>query len=142
MLALNYFPELFQEECKMNYQRELLFGRWYRDDLNPQGFQQSEYAELFPDGSFEITFLTINGKGEVTEQIVELGDWGLVGDVHFTITKSEFVDDKDYSADMTNADNYHAYKVLKLDNKVFEYQHKVTNEVFILRRVIDKIGHC
>ena len=93
----------------MNYQRELLFGRWYRDDLNPQGFQQSEYAELSADGSFELTFLTLNAVGDVTEQIVELGDWGLVGDIHFTITKSEFVHDQDYAADM--ADDYSAWTV-------------------------------
>ena len=126
----------------MNYEREMLFGRWYRDNSNPEGFQQSEYAELLADGSFEFTFVTANQSGEVTEQIVELGDWGLVGDIHFTITTSEFVLDRDYAVDRADSDNYHAYRILKIDNQTFEYQHVVTQEVFTLRRVIDKIGHC
>ncbi|NQY35203.1 MAG: hypothetical protein HRT37_09605 [Alteromonadaceae bacterium] len=126
----------------MHYQRDMLIGRWYRDDLSPQGFQQSEYAELSADGSFELTFVTLNESGEVTEQTVELGDWGLVGDIHFTITKGEFVLDKNYPADLADPDNYHAYRILKLDNQIFEYQHVVTKEVFILRRVINKTGHC
>ena len=126
----------------MVYSREQLFGRWYRIDIDEQGRQTSEYAVLSPDGSFEFTFSTLNSQGEVCQQEVELGDWGLVGDIHFTLTKSELVEQELYAADLGNADNYHAYRVLQLTNQIFEYQHILTNEVFIMRRVIDNIGHC
>lgn len=126
----------------MNYSRELLIGRWYRSDTDEQHASTTEYADMSADGSYEFTFIRQNEQGEILEQIIELGDWGLVGDIHFTMAKSEFVDEQHYAADLADPDNYHAYRVLKLDSKIFEYQHVVTNEVFILRRVTDKIGHC
>jgi len=138
------------------YLREQLIGRWYRHDVDEHGSQTVEYADISADGSFEFTFVTIPDahcsstsvllKNTPTEadqqQIIELGDWGLVGDIHFTLTKNELIDGQIYAADLNNADNYHAYRVLQLTHQIFEYQHIVTNEVFIMRRVIDNIGHC
>jgi len=126
----------------MNYNRALLFGRWYRNDIDAQGQQIVEYAELSADGSFEFTFVSTDPKTNVTEQIIELGDWGLVGDVHFTITKSELIDQQLYAADLNDSDNYQAYKVLHLDHQNFEYQHIETKENFMMRKVTDNIGHC
>ncbi len=126
----------------MNFKRELLFGRWYRGEKNNNGHTVSEYSELSADGSYEFTFIIDDEKGGVVEQTIELGDWGLVGDIHFTMAKSEFINGEHYAADLGNEDNYHAYKVLQLNSQIFEYKHVISNEVFILRRVIDKIGHC
>ncbi len=126
----------------MNYNRALLFGRWYRNDIDTQGRQIVEYAELSADGSFEFTFVSTEQETNITEQIIELGDWGVVGNVHFTITKSEFVDQQLYVADLNNSDNYQAYNILQLNHQVFEYQHIETKEIFIMRKVTDTIGHC
>lgn len=124
------------------YNREMLFGRWFRGDTDVDGNQFTEYAEISPDGSFEFTFSLHDQNGKTTEETIELGDWGLVGDIHFTMTKSEFINNQHYAADLADENNYHAYKVLQLNNQIFEYKHVITNEVFILRRVIDKIAHC
>jgi hypothetical protein len=126
----------------MNYNRALLFGRWYRNDIDEQGRQTVEYAELSADGSFEFTFESTGQDKNVTEQIVELGDWGLVGNIHFTITKSELIEQQLYSADLNDSENYHAYKVLQLDHQVFKYQHIETKEIFMMRKITDNIGHC
>lgn len=124
------------------FNRALLIGRWYggSSDIPENCF--SEYAEIAEDGSFEFTFISLDEQGKELEKIIELGDWGLVGDIHFTITKSEIVDNNHYAADLADEDNYHAYRVLQLNSQIFEYQHVITKEVFILRRVIDNIGHC
>lgn len=124
------------------YNRALLAGRWYRMEMNDNGHQLVEYAELSLDGSFEFSFVEQNAQGEILCQNIELGDWGLVGDIHFTITQEEVDDGEHFRSDLTDENNYHAYKVLALDSQIFKYQHIVSNEVFILRRVIDKIGHC
>ncbi|MBA6251291.1 MAG: hypothetical protein ACI9O3_001324 [Colwellia sp.] len=124
------------------YNRALLAGRWYRMEMNDVGHQLVEYAELCLDGSFEFSFVEQTSQGEIVSQIIELGDWGLVGDIHFTITQEEVVDSEHYRADLNDENNYQAYKVLALDSQIFKYQHIVSNEVFILRRVVDKIGHC
>lgn len=126
----------------MNYNRALLFGRWYRNDIDEQGRQIVEYAELSADGSFEFTFVSTEQETNITEQVIELGDWGLVGNVHFTITKSELIDQELYAADLNDSDNYQAYNVLQLNHQVFEYQHIETKEIFMMRKVTDAIGHC
>jgi len=125
-----------------SYPRELLFGQWYRNDTDELGNETIEYAQLSGDGSFEFTFITLDEKGEVIEQITELGDWGLVADIHFTFTKNELINEELYAADLNNNDNYQAYKVLALDHKKFHYQHLLTNEEYIMRRVVDNLGHC
>lgn len=126
----------------MHYNRALLFGHWYRKELTENGIMVSESALLSPDGSYEFSFIQYDHHGDIIEQSVELGDWGLVGDIHFTIAKNEYVDEQLHAADLTNDDNYHAYQVIDLNSQIFKYQHVITKEVFILRRVIDKIGHC
>lgn len=126
----------------MNYNRALLFGRWYRNDIDAQGREIVEYAELSADGSFEFTFVSTEQETNVTKQVVELGDWGLVGNVHFTLTKSELIDQQLYAADLNDSDNYHAYNILKLNHNTFEYQHVETKEIFIMHKITDNIGHC
>ncbi len=125
-----------------SYPRELLFGRWYRNDIDENGNETIEYAQLSGDGSFEFTFITLDEKGEVIEQVTELGDWGLVADIHFTMTKNELIDEELYAADLNNDDNYQAYRVIMLDHKTFHYQHLLTNDEYIMRRVVDNPGHC
>ncbi|MFT6249098.1 MAG: hypothetical protein ACJAZQ_002310 [Cognaticolwellia sp.] len=126
----------------MNYNRALLFGRWYRKDIDEQGQQVVEYAELSANGSFEFTFVSTEQETNITEQVIELGDWGVVGNVHFTITKSELIDQQLYAADLNDSNNYQAYKVLQLNHLIFEYQHIETEEIFMMRKVTDAIGHC
>ncbi len=127
---------------KTNYLRALLFGRWYRKYFDEDGNEAIEYAQLSSDGSFEFTFITLDIKGEIIQQITELGDWGLVADIHFTMTKNELIDKKLYAADLNNDDNYQAYKVIALDHQTFHYQHCLTGEEYIMRRVVDNLGHC
>ncbi|MGB1262377.1 MAG: hypothetical protein ACPG52_05650 [Cognaticolwellia sp.] len=127
-------------EKTLSYNRALLFGKWYRSDRDEAGDLFTEYAEISADGRYEFTFIVHDEDGTVIEQSVESGDWGLVGDIHFTISKSEFIDDEHYAADLEHDDNYHAYRVLTLNSQIFQYQHILTNEVFILRRVVDNIA--
>ena len=126
----------------MNFQRQLLFGSWYRNEKIMDGCVQTEFAQMTEDGQYEFYFSVRNSEGYLIQQSVELGNWGLVGDIHFTLTKAEYIEEEQYEADLTNADNYHAYKVLELSHQIFKYQHLVSNEVFILKRVIDKMAHC
>ncbi|WP_328824566.1 hypothetical protein [Thalassotalea algicola] len=125
-----------------NFERQLLIGRWIRNCHDEEGNPFVEQADFYLDGSFEFCFMTMSKDGMIKEQVIELGDWGLVGDMHFTITKNEVIDEKLYAADLSNEDNYHVYRVVNLNADSFEYQHIVSKESFILKRVIDNIGHC
>lgn len=126
----------------MVYLRQQLFGSWYRNEVLPDGSVQTELAKMTEDGEYEFAFSVHNKQGELIQQSIELGDWGVVGDIHFTIAKAEYIDEEEYATDLANPDNYHAYRILKLSHQIFKYQHIVSNEVFILKRVIDKIAHC
>lgn len=126
----------------VQYYREQVSGNWFGISNDNQDAQYSESAQFGLDGSFEFTFLTLDCQGKITEQVTQYGDWGLVGDIHFTITKSELIEQEIYDVDLANEDNYHAYQVLQLTPSVFEYQDIRSKEVFMLRRVTDNIGHC
>ncbi len=130
----------------LTFERELLFGRWFREEIIDQNQKTIEYAQLSADGSFEFTFVTLKTKigsaDEIVEQVTELGDWGLVANIHFTITKNEVIDDQLYAADLNDRNNYQAYKVLQLNHHVFEYQHVESYEIFIMRKITDNVGHC
>ena len=121
--------------------RNLLLGCWQRIEQVDDQNQLKEFAVLLEDGSYEFSFSIYNEVGELQEQSIERGNWGLVGDIHFTIAKQEITEAGSFMNDLANEDNYHAYRVLVLDKKIFKYQHIVSNEVFILERVIDKIIH-
>lgn len=58
------------------------------------------------------------------------------------MTKSEFVDEQHYAADLADEQNYHAYKVLELTGQVFRYQHIVTQEIYQLKRIAEQAGNC
>ncbi|WP_394172563.1 hypothetical protein [Thalassotalea litorea] len=116
------------------YQRQQLVGTWHRSE-NLGAEQFSEIAELTEDGHFVFTFYTYNLEGKLLSQISEVGDWGLVGDIHFTITTGEVEHEKEYLADRADAENYHAYRVLTLTPQQFTYEHVVSGEKFTLKRV-------
>ncbi|WP_206485459.1 hypothetical protein [Thalassotalea sp. G2M2-11] len=126
----------------MKYDRQQLVGAWYRSDVDDAECVHTEFAQVLADGSYEFSFSVHDAQGQLIEQSVEVGDWGLVGDIHFTIAKGEYIENEAYVVDLEDPDNYHAYRVLTLDNQIFKYQHIVSDEVFILRRVIDKIAYC
>ena len=97
---------------------------------------------MMADGSFEFRFVRQDKQGEMVEEVIEFGDWGLVGNIHFTITKSEFIENEHYAADLNIEINYHAYQVKSLDSHVFVYEHVVTKEEFVLRRLSQNVGMC
>lgn len=116
------------------FHRQQLFGQWHRSEK--QGCDHfSEIAELKADGSFVFNFYTHTIDGTLIEEITELGDWGLVGDIHFTITKSEVENNQEFPADKENEDNYQVYQITKLSEVAFTYQHILTGESYTLTRV-------
>ncbi len=119
--------------------RDILIGTWFRyqDQSNNQ---LTEQAQFYQDGQFEFTFSTIK-NGIIVDQIVEIGEWGLVGNIHFTITKAEKINGMLYPADLTDPGNYQAYTVLKLTNQQFSYQHVEDNDCYHLVRINEQSGH-
>ncbi|MEQ8355194.1 MAG: hypothetical protein RH942_06620 [Kiloniellaceae bacterium] len=114
--------------------REVFIGRWYGEDRKGSEISRRWLVDAFPDGVFRITFRYYDQDGGYREQI-EVGEWGISGPVYFLSTKG-WVDDGTFlKADTTKAQLYDAYKILKLEQQVFEYEHYVNGNRYQVRRV-------
>lgn len=114
--------------------REVFVGRWYGEDKKAGDVTKRWLLDAFPDGVFRITFRFYEEDGDYREQI-EVGEWGISGPVYFLSTKGWVDDGMFLKADTSNAQLYDAYKILKLEQQVFEYEHFVNGNRYQVRRV-------
>lgn len=114
--------------------REIFVGRWYGEQPQAGGVTKRWVVDAFPDGVFRITFRFYEKDGSYREQI-EVGEWGISGPVYFLSTKGWVDDGVFLKADTRNGDLYDAYKILKLDSAVFEYEHYVNGNRYQVRKV-------
>lgn len=114
--------------------REAFVGRWFGEKPEANGVVKRWVVDAFPDGVFRITFRFYEKDGGYREQI-EVGEWGISGPVYFLSTKGWVDDGLFLKADTRNGELYDAYKILKLDAGVFEYQHYVNGSRYQVRRV-------
>ncbi|MGD1879667.1 MAG: hypothetical protein ACFB13_19460 [Kiloniellaceae bacterium] len=114
--------------------REIFVGRWYGETAQTDGTTKRWVVDAFPDGVFRITFRYYEEDGGYREQI-EVGEWGISGPVYFLSTKGWVDDGMFLKADTRNGELYDAYKILKLDTSVFEYEHYVNGNRYQVRKV-------
>jgi len=114
--------------------REIFVGRWYGEQPQADGVTKRWVVDAFPDGVFRITFRFYEPDGGYREQI-EVGEWGISGPVYFLSTKGWVDDGMFLKADTRNGELYDAYKILKLDTGVFEYEHYVNGNRYQIRKV-------
>jgi hypothetical protein len=114
--------------------REIFVGRWYGEAAKTDGSAKRWIVDAFPDGVFRITFRFYEEDGRYREQI-EVGEWGISGPVYFLSTKGWVDDGMFLKADTSNGELYDAYKILKLDAAVFEYEHYVNGNRYQIRKV-------
>ncbi len=114
--------------------REVFIGRWYGEDKKGEAVTKRWVVDAFPDGVFRITFRFYEDDGSYREQ-VEVGEWGISGPVYFLSTKGWVDDGMFLKADTSNEQLYDAYKILKLEQQVFEYEHFVNGNRYQVRRV-------
>jgi len=114
--------------------REIFVGRWYGEQPQAAGGTKRWLLDAFPDGVFRITFRFYETDGSYREQ-VEVGEWGMSGPVYFLSTKGWVDDGMFLKADTRNGELYDAYKILKLDAAVFEYEHYVNGNRYQIRKV-------
>jgi len=126
-----YSPELSNNEIA-NW--NTLTGRWYGRTLLKNGLKREWIVDRMIDGQYSIAFYTINKDGKIRKQ-TEGGEWGVSGNVYFTILKYFSMDGLRDSTDLSDPYNRDTYKILKLNDKIFEYKHIRTGEKFKLQKV-------
>lgn len=114
--------------------RSFLVGTWYRKQATRQGGYSEERAELANDGTYRFSFRRTMADGTIDEY-VEIGYWGLVDDIHFTIATGHVEDGIVYPNDMTDPRGYDIYEVLSLTGDSFRYRHRISGNTYELQRV-------
>jgi len=112
----------------------LLTGKWYGSQPTKDGGQKQEIMERSPQGTYKITFRVYDKDGNLKEQS-EAGHWGVSGPVYFTIFRGWVEGDRLSPSNPADPYNYDAYRIIKLDNEVFEYENYSSGNKYVIKRV-------
>ena len=124
-------PPLTEKEV---YQWNTLCGKWYGKS-NLEGNEKREWLiDRKNDGSYITIFITIDQNG-IRDKTIEKGEWGLSGNIYFTIFKSQIHNGYQFYADPSDPINRDSYKVLKLNNNLFKYMHLRTHVKYEVTKV-------
>lgn len=98
-----------------------LVGTWFGSSESADG-KHMWISEKKYDGTYKTRFRTIYPSGKTRDK-VEVGKWGVSGNVYFTIYEADIIEGRAIPADITDPRNRDAYRILKLTDDVFEYEH-------------------
>lgn len=112
----------------------LLTGKWYGSQPTAGGGKREEIVERRRDGTQIIRFRTHDLTYGIKDDI-EVGQWGISGPVYFTFYRGSVEGDYFSPSDPSNPSNYDAYHILNLTEERFEYEHVVTGNRFVLKKV-------
>lgn len=110
----------------------LMIGKWYGSQPTKDGGKVQEIMERSPQGTYKITFRVYEKDGKYKEQS-EAGHWGVSGPIYFTIFRGWVKNNQLSPSNPADPYNYDAYKIINLNNEVFEYEsyssgNKYTNK--------------
>jgi|SRR5579859_3373375 len=114
--------------------RQFMVGTWLEESALADGTSRRELVDRNVDGHYRMQFRTYNKDGTHEDQI-EVGEWGISGNIYFTITKGWMIDGVLMSSDLTEPDYYDAYTIIKLTADEFTYKSVVIPDVYTARRV-------
>ncbi|MGH2509789.1 MAG: hypothetical protein ACRDHZ_20615 [Ktedonobacteraceae bacterium] len=112
----------------------LLIGKWYGSQPTKDGGVKKEIMERSPQGTYQVTFRVYDKEGKYKEQ-TETGYWGVSGPVYFTIFRGWVEGDHLSPSNPSNPYNYDAYKIIKLNSEVFEYESYNSRDKYATKKV-------
>jgi hypothetical protein len=119
-------PKAFSEDVTS---RRLLTGMWRSESTDLHAARRIEESTRNADGTYETHFKEIDESGKVTMEQTECGRWGISGDVYFTITLAIREGERGNLTSPYDASYYDAYRIRKLTDKTFTYQHVVSGQL-------------
>jgi hypothetical protein len=116
---------------------DLMVGKWFGSQPVKDGSTRMEIIERNSDGTYIITFKHLKTDGTSDTQS-EVGQWGVVGPVYFSIFRG-WVTEKGISpSDTSNPYNYDAYEIIELKEDYFRYKSYTSNNYYTLKKVEDE----
>lgn len=112
----------------------LMIGKWYGSQPTKDGGKKQEIMERSPQGAYKITFRVYDKDGKHKEQ-AEAGYWGVSGPVYFTIFRGWVQGNQISPSNPADPYNYDAYRIIKLNNEVFEYENYSSGNKYVIKKV-------
>lgn len=111
-----------------------LVGNWYGSLVREDGSRHQWLNRHYADGTYEVDFQTVSTNGKVSFSR-ETGQWGAAGGIYFTIFRGWLYGDEFEPSDPSDAFNYDAYRMLKLQSDLVIYESLKTKTRYEARRV-------
>ncbi|SPF45972.1 exported hypothetical protein [Syntrophobacter sp. SbD1] len=124
-------PPLSQSQ---NIRWAQLVGTWFGDQPTKDGGRYMWISNRYNDGTYKAHFRITDASGKKMEKI-EVGEWGVAGDIEFLIYKGDLQGDKVVNVDPTDPNNRDVYKILKLNDEIYEYELIDSDIKFTAKRV-------
>lgn len=115
-------------------QRQLLIGTWGGEASVSGGGIRHWVITRNPDGTYKTDF-THKGVAAVPEMQSEAGIWGVSGGIYFTATRGFVHQGVVKWADTNDPSLYDTYRIVSLDDTVFEYESLSTGNRFLVRKI-------
>jgi len=109
-------------------------GKWYSKTITKDKEIREELCDRFQDGAFILKFKTTDKSGNVTIEL-ESGEWGISGNIYFTVIKAITTDGVPEEIDVLSPYYRDAYKIKSLTENIMVYKHSIQNDTYKDTRV-------
>ena len=128
-------PKPFLTSTEIEFRNQLI-GKWYGNQPNKKGGTKEWIKNNRIDGTYEIQFKNTSSLGEVRYK-TETGDWGVSGNIYFSIYRGYVYKEKFHPSDPRDPYNYDAFNIILLNENQYEYVHVTTSNRYLVKRVSD-----
>ncbi len=111
-----------------------MIGKWYGSQPTKEGGRKMEIMERAANGTFMLRFKIWGKEGNVYES-TEVGQWGISGDIYFSIYRGWLDGKRIVRSDSHDPMNYNAYRIIELTEEKFHYRHAPSGNEFVLKKV-------
>jgi len=116
--------------------RRLLIGKWFGESPVQEGGRKTWLMDRSGDGTFVVRFKNLTPSGKIEDES-EYGDWGVSGDIYFTITRGWIRGGQKEPVHVRRSYFDDAYVVQKLTAEEFVYKSAADGDVYTVKKVPD-----
>ncbi|NGN98418.1 hypothetical protein G5S52_12395 [Grimontia sp. S25] len=115
--------------------RASFLGEWESLQNTEGGNIRRTHLTRSADGRYVVRFEFSNHDGDIVNETTEYGDWGVSGDIYFTIFKGWLKNGTATPSDPYDAYNYDAYKILRVTENTLVIKNLTSGNKFYYKRL-------
>ncbi len=113
---------------------KLMVGTWYGNQPVKSGGYREHIMTRRLDGTYLVRTRHVTKDG-IRPLQTEVGHWGIVGPVYFSIFRGWAEDGNVYPSNPSDPYNYDAYNVITLNSDIFRYRSYSSGTIFEVTKV-------